>query len=290
MRRIRTYAEVGESGADVPAQVAAQQQRLRERLAGVRHVLAVGSGKGGVGKSAVAANLAAALAAGGWRVGAVDGDLNGPSLGRMLAAERAPLRVSEGGVRPASGAAGVSVMSSDLFLDDDAALRWGGEHEFLWQSTLETGTLREFMADVDWGELDCLVVDLAPGTDKLTRLLALDVADLVLLVTTPAAAATHVVAKSLAVARGSGVPFGLVANMTHHVCRECGAREPLYVADAAGALAASTGAPMFAEVPFDARLASETDAGRPVVLGESESPAARALRALADRVREEFDG
>lgn len=295
MRRIRTYHEVEDpAGREVLDQVVAQRRRLGERLAGVRHVVAIGSGKGGVGKSAVTANVAAALAARGLRVGAADADLNGPSLARMLGAAGQRLRVGEDGVEPAAGAGGVRVLSMDLLLAaDDAPLRWRGAGaaaddaaEFLWQSSFETGALREFLADTVWGELDFLLIDIAPGTDKLARLFRLlPEPPVTVLVTTPSEMARFVVAKSVRLARDAGAPaIGLVANMSAYVCDGCGRTTPLYHADGARRLADEAGVPLWAEIPFDPRLAASTDAGAPFVLGTRDAPAARALDALADRL------
>lgn len=270
MKKIRTYHEVESEGrGQVPEQVGEHMERLARRLADVKAVWLVASGKGGVGKSAVTANLAAALAdtAGhGLRVGALDADLNGPSLARMLGADRNGLRVDDDGVHPAPGAAGVRVVSMDLLLaTGDAPLKWKGPEafDFVWQSALETGALREFLADVAWGELDVLLLDLPPGTDKLQRAYKLipDVAG-VLLVTTPSEAARAVVARSLKLARDLGAKrIGLVANMTTRVCPECGHVEALYEADGARTLAAESGAELWAEIPFDPAFAVETDRG-----------------------------
>jgi ATP-binding protein involved in chromosome partitioning len=304
MRRIRTYNEVADPGAeDVIGQVVAQGDRLAVRLARVRRIIVVASGKGGVGKSAVAANLAAALGTGGLAVGAVDADLNGPSLARMLGAARQRLRVDEDGVEPAAGAAGVRVMSMDLLLPaDDAPLRWRNAGEqppdpetgeggftppaFLFQSTLEGGVLREFLADTRWGDLDALVIDAPPGTDKLIRLLQLlPRIDAVLLVTTPAEIARFVVAKSVRVAKDAGArAIGVVGNMTAHVCESCGHRTSLFVGDGVRRLADESGVEIWADVPFDPRLAWSTDRGTPFVLEQPDAVAAVALRALADRI------
>ncbi|HUF13064.1 MAG TPA: P-loop NTPase [Longimicrobiales bacterium] len=285
MRRIRTYNELGPAGEEVPRQVEAQGRRLRERLVRVRRIVAVGSGKGGVGKSAVAANLAAALAERGERVGALDADVGGPSLARMLGVGPQPLQVTREGVLPAQGIRGTRVMSSDLLVQEGEALRWGAAAtEHLWQSLLETGMLREFLSDVEWGALDWLVIDLPPGSDKIARLGALQLADLVLLVTTPSVASSHVVERSAAAARATGAAVGIVANMTHHVCRECGAHQPLFEADTVADLARDTGIPVLAGIPFDPRLATLTDAGTPIVLEPAPSPAADALRNLALRL------
>ena len=287
-RRIRTYHEVADPGAEsIVEQVVDQGRRLRERLDRVKRVVAVASGKGGVGKSAITANLAAALAARGGAVGALDADLNGPSLARMLGASGRLTR-GDGGVEPARGAGGVAVVSMDLLLPEDAPLRWRGpeEHGFVWQSVLETGALRELLSDVAWGELDVLLLDLPPGTDKLARLFDLiGTPDVLLLVTTPSEAARHVVAKSARfVAEAGAERVGLVTNMATWSCPHCGIEEPLFSADAGRRLARESGLEVWAEVPFDPRFAADTDEGLPLVLSDPERPAARALSALAGRL------
>lgn len=288
MRQIRTYHQTGSAGASVPEQVAAQRERLARRLADVRAVVGVASGKGGVGKSAVTANLAAALASGGLRVGALDADLNGPSLARMLGVVGARLVAGEGGVEPPIGAAGVRVVSMELFQDGaDSPLRWRGPDAdaWMWRNVLETGTLRELLSDVAWGPLDVLLVDVAPGTDRIARLLDLvpDPAAL-LLVTTPSAMARRVVARSVRLAREAHLArVGLVENMSEWVCPDCGGRTGLF--ERAGPELAGEGSvDRWGTIPFDPRLARSTDDGVPFVLADPEAPASRALRALAERV------
>jgi ATP-binding protein involved in chromosome partitioning len=289
-RRFRTYADLGEAGGgDLLQQVQAQHDQLARRLAGVGHVVVVASGKGGVGKSMVSANLAAALAAAGHRVGALDADVHGPSLALMLGAARTPLRVDDEGVHPAPGAAGTRVMSMDLLLaTPDAAVRWHepADGAFVWQSTLEAGVLREFLADVVWGSLDYLIIDLPPGTDKIARLLSFVPAPAaLLLVCTPSHAAGSVVARSVTHARDSGVPtVALVSNMDGFTCAGCGAVTPLYEGGGAAELAQRYDVPVWGDVPFEPALATATDAGTPYVLTQPDAPAARALRALATRL------
>src|SRR5690606_21737783 len=295
VRHIRTYHELGGGeGGGVPEQVAAQRKRLEERLSGIGCVIAVASGKGGVGKSAVTANVAAALASRGQRVGAVDADLNGPSLARMLGVPREPLAVMGDGIQPATGVAGVRVVSMDLLLEsEDAPVRWkaaGGGAEFVRQSVVEASALREFLADVAWGELDYLLIDVAPGTGKLGRVLEPGPRPTaVLLVTTPSEMARHVVAKSVRQVREAGVPaVALVANMTAYVCENCGHSALLFAADGARRLAASAEVPLWAEIPFDPRIALATDRGEPVVLGGEDFAAARALHELAGHIEQEL--
>ncbi|MGH7475797.1 MAG: P-loop NTPase [Longimicrobiales bacterium] len=286
MRRFRTYSQVHEASADLLEQVGAQAERVRARLARVACVVAVASGKGGVGKSALTANLAAALAAEGLSVGALDADVNGPTLARMLGARAGSLRVTADGVEPATGAGGVRVISMDLLLEgDETPVRWRepAQGGFIWQGALETGALREFLADTAWGELDMLLIDLPPGTEKIGRLLELvRRPDALLLVSTPSRAAEFVVAKSLRYAREAGVgAVGVVRNMTAAVCAACGTAVPLF--ERSGP--AWTPDELWGDVPFDPRLAESTDAGEPFVLTEPEAPASRAIARLALRLR-----
>ncbi|MGH7481195.1 MAG: P-loop NTPase, partial [Longimicrobiales bacterium] len=258
----------------------------------------IGSGKGGVGKSALTANLAAALARRGRRVGALDADLNGPSLARMLGARPGRLGSGADAVRPAVGAAGVRVMSMDLLLEsDDAPVRWRepAAGTFAWQSTLEAGVLREFLADIDWGALDLLLVDLPPGTDKLVRLLSFRRPDALLLVSTPSKAARFVVAKSMRQAREAGlVAVGLVVNMDGYACPSCGAHHRIWGEPSGESADAEPAGPepgraepemdVWGRVPFEPALAASTDAGVPWTIACPTSPAATAIEALADRL------
>ena len=294
MRQIRGYSEVANHAAeDVVAQVTAQSDRLQARLAGVRRVVVVASGKGGVGKSALTANLAVALAVAAHRVGALDADLNGPSLARMLGATGQQLRLGHEGVRPATGSHGVGLVSTDLLLTESAPLRWkppagseqGGAPAFVVQSMYEGTVLRELLADTDWGELDYLLIDAPPGTDKLVRLLQLlPSPPITILVTTPSQMARNVVARSATLMRQHGGRCGLVLNMASQACERCGHHQPLFGTPTITELEEETGLEVWALVPFDPRLAETTDSGRPLVIADREAPAAREIARLATRV------
>lgn len=291
MRRIRTYNEVGPAGESVPEQVVAQRDRLARRLAAIRAVVAVASGKGGVGKSALTANLAAALASDGLRVGALDSDLNGPSLARMLGVAGSRLAIRDDGVEPPEGAAGVRVVSMELFQEGaDAPLRWHGPagDGWVWRNVVETGTLRELVSDVQWGPLDVLLVDVAPGTDRIARLLELIPRPAaVLLVTTPSEMTRRVVARSIRLAREAGLErVGLVENMAGWTCPDCGAHTDLF--EPAGPEPEAPSIERWGSIPFDPRLARATDEGRPFVLTRPDAPAAQALRGLAARLAREI--
>ncbi len=294
MRKIRTYHEVAhETGSQILEQVLDQRARLTRRLEGVRAIIPVLSGKGGVGKSAITANLATALASRGALVGALDADLNGPSLGRMLGVAGAQLRDDEEGVQPAVNTGGVRVMSMDLLQEDDAPLRWRAPtgDGFIWRGVAETGVLREFLSDVVWGELDYLLLDVPPGTDRIARLLdLLPQPQQTLLVTTPAEIARFVVSKSARLLRDANIsPVGIVANMVAYV-DSTGETRVLFDADGARALAAETGLEVWADVPFEPALGQATDRGQPFVLQAPGSPAAHAFARLADRVERENGG
>ena len=293
MRKFRTYHEVDpDAGGELLDQVLDQRRRLAERLSGVRTLVAVLSGKGGVGKSAVTANLAVALSREGLQVGALDADLNGPSLARMLAVSDAHLGDGEDGVLPPKGALGVKVMSMELLQGEvDTPLVWKSEagHASVWRGTAETTALREFLADVVWGPLDVLLVDVPPGIDKIQRLLDLVELGGALLVTTPSEMSRRVVARSARMLRESGVErVALLTNMAEHVCEACGHATPLFPGDGGDALARDAGLETWARVPFDPRLAATTDGGRPWAGVAPDAASALPFAKLARRVVREW--
>ena len=291
MKPIRTYHQLDEPDkSGLLAQVTAQRDRVAERLASVKHVLAVASGKGGVGKSFVTAALAVELARRGRSIGVLDADLHGPTTARMLGVTGGTLEVSEAGVTPATGAEGVRLMSSDLLLPEDAPLRWREpEHErFVWRGTLEAGMLREFLGDVVWGELDILLVDLPPGTERLAALIEFvppRVLAGALVVTIPSDASRRAVSRAMEVARAAHVPvLGIVENMTGYVCPSCGTVSPLFQGDAAQALSDATGTPVLARIPFDADAQTAADSGRLRGTGRVATVVRELADALLDRV------
>jgi ATP-binding protein involved in chromosome partitioning len=271
---------VGDGGSDIIGQVEAQQGRLRERLASVRAAVAIVSGKGGVGKSALTANLACCLAQSGSRVGVLDADLNGPTMAKMLGVRGQRLVVAPAGVEPPRTSLGVKVMSMDLLLASDSApLAWDAETQaeaHTWRGSMEASALREFLADTNWGELDVLLLDLPPSTDRLVT-----VASLVerlagtVVVTIPSDVSHLVVRKSITVASQMKAPvLGLVENMAG-----------LFPGGDAARLARDAGIPFLGRVPFDPALAAAADRGEPFVAIAPESAAARALMAVAAQIR-----
>ncbi len=284
VRRVRTYNEVTETDrSNLLGQVTAQRERVTARLATVRHVVAVVSGKGGVGKSLVSAGLAAALARSGSQVGLLDADLHGPTAARMLGVRASGLAVRVNEVEPPVAACGVRVMSSDLLLEETAPLSWRepGHERFVWRGTLVAGMLREFLADVAWGTLDILLVDMPPGTERLDTLVELvpGLAGAVV-VTIPSDASYRAVRRAVEAARAARVPLlGVVENMAGYRCGSCRADGPLFHGDAGERLARDTGAPILARIPFDPAMQSLVDQGDVAGAAEALGPAAEALAA-----------
>lgn len=251
----RTYHDVpGADRSQLGEQVGEQRRRVIERMSTVRHVVGIVSGKGGVGKSYVTAGLATALASRESEgVGVLDADLESPTVARLLDA-RGPVRADATAVHPVAGRAGVRVFSMDLLLREGEPLRWRseGSEAFVWRGTLEAGALREFLADVAWGALDVLLVDLPPGTDRLSDLRAL-VPDLagVLAVTIPTEESHRSVARAIRSAGAAGVRvLGIVENMSGYACPMCGGIGPLFPGDAGERLATEFALPLLARLPF----------------------------------------
>ncbi len=278
---MKKYKDIaGDGGSNIVGQVEAQQAKLQGNLAAVRALVAVVSGKGGVGKSSVTAGLACAFALGGARVGVLDADLNGPAMAKMLGVRSHPLTFAEGGVEPPRTTLGVKVMSMDLLLPSDVApLTWEATTQaeaHTWRGTMEASAVREFLADTKWGELDLLLLDLPPGTDRLATIASLVPQRMgTVVVTIPSEVSHLVVRRSITAAAQTKAPIlGLVENMGG-----------LFPGPDAVALARDAGIPFLGRVPFDPALAAACDRGEPFVALTPESPAARALTTIAGEIR-----
>ena len=219
MPPIRTYHDLTDADrSGLPEQIGAQRRRVAERLAGVGRVIAVMSGKGGVGKSYVTAHLARALARSGRAVGVLDADLNGPTIPRLLDVPHAPRPTHADSVEPATGADGVKCISMAMLLEDGAPLAFKGPsaESFVWRGAMEASALRELLGDVAWGSLDTLLLDLPPGMQRYVELCdILGAPPAVLTVTIPTAESGDAVRRAMraAVERGSQL-LGVVENMT----------------------------------------------------------------------------
>jgi ATP-binding protein involved in chromosome partitioning len=237
-------------------------------------VVALASGKGGVGKSTLSVNLAAALASDGAELGVVDADIYGYSIPRMLGVNRRPVVVDKMIVPPVEH--GLRVMSIGFFLDTEQAVVWRGP--------MLHRALEQFLTDVHWGELDYLVVDMPPGTGDVAISLGqlLPEPDLIV-VTTPQPAAQRVAARTADVAAKTGMRVaGVVENMSFVRCPCCGEVSHPFGAGGGRALAGELGVPLLAEIPLDEPLREAADGGTPLVVSAPEAESAKAVLALAD--------
>jgi ATP-binding protein involved in chromosome partitioning len=256
----RTYFDVeGDDRSALGAQVGRQRARVTERLRDVQRVVAIVSGKGGVGKSYVTVALARALARRNAVVGVLDADLQSPTVARLLGAA-GPLRVADEAVHPATGSDGIRVVSTDLLLDDGRPLAWrttAGETH-VWRGAAEAGVLREFLGDVAWGTLDVLLVDMPPDTGRLADLATLVPHKLsAIAVTIPSDESARSVHRALSAARDVGVPvLGIVENMSGYSCGTCDTIGPLFTGNAGTRLAAAFDVPLLTRIPFVARGAA----------------------------------
>ena len=239
-------------------------------------VLAISSGKGGVGKSTVSVNVAVALARAGQRVGLMDADIYGPNIPRMMGVDRKP-EVRGGRIQPLE-AHGVKLMSLGLIVERDAPA--------IWRGPIIMKVIQQFLRDVDWGELDYFLVDLPPGTGDAQLSLAQTVHIRgAVIVTTPQEVAVGDSLRGAKMFERVGVPvLGVVENMSFYVCPHCGERTTIFVAGGGTRLADELGVPLLGEVPLQAQLADLADTGRPIVAAQPDSPAARALDAIARRL------
>ena len=258
---------------DLKPKKAAQPQGP-QKIPGVDRIIAVASGKGGVGKSTVSANLACALAAEGRRVGLLDADVYGPSQPRMLGVSGRPASPDGKTILPMRNH-GVTMMSIGLMTNEDQAVVWRGP--------MLMGALQQMMMQVQWGALDVLIVDLPPGTGDVQMTLAQKAhVDGAIVVSTPQDVALIDARKGIDMFKQLHVPIvGLIENMSTHICSNCGHEEHIFGHGGVAAEAKKLNVPLLAEIPLhlDVRLAA--DGGAPVVVSKPDSPQAKAFQEVA---------
>jgi ATP-binding protein involved in chromosome partitioning len=254
-------------------------------LPNVRHVVAVSSGKGGVGKSTVAVNLAVALAQQGRRVGVLDADVYGPNIPTMFGERRRPAVVGEKGSEKIETleSHGVRLMSLGFLLDPDQAA--------IMRGPMISGILKQFLEQVEWGELDWMIVDMPPGTgDAQLSLVQTIRLDGVVMVTTPQDVATGDVLRGIRMfERVNTRVLGIVENMSGFICPCCGERYEIFGRAGGQRLADQTGVALLGEVPIEVAVREGGDVGTPIMIADPHAPAAEALRAVAERVAEKVE-
>lgn len=252
-------------------------------IPGVRHIVAVASGKGGVGKSTTAANFALALAAIGLKVGLLDADIYGPSVPKLfgLGGTRPELRDQK--LIPIE-VAGIRVMSIGFLVEEDAPM--------IWRGPMVMSAITQLLRDVDWAPLDVLVVDMPPGTGdaQLTLAQQVPLAGAVI-VSTPQDLALIDARRGVAMFQKVDVPIlGVIENMSYFLCPNCGTRHDVFAHGGARAEAEKLGVPFLGEVPLAMSIREGSDGGRPITVSDPDGPHARVYRAIAEAVRDTLEG
>ena len=270
--------------APKPAEPAAARKTNQHQgaLPGVRHIVAVASGKGGVGKSTTAANFALALAAIGLKVGLLDADIYGPSVPKLFGLVGVQPEARDQKLVPIE-VAGIRVMSIGFLVDEDAPM--------IWRGPMVMSAVTQLLRDVAWGELDVLVVDMPPGTGdtQLTLAQQVPLAGAVI-VSTPQDLALIDARRGVAMFQKVDVPIlGVVENMSYFVCPNCGTRHDIFAHGGARAEAEKLGVPFLGEVPLTMAIREGSDGGRPIVVAEPDGVHAKIYRDIATKVRDSLD-
>jgi ATP-binding protein involved in chromosome partitioning len=276
----RVQAVPGVERADVTMTAVVRQSSQADLIPGVKNVIAVASGKGGVGKSTVSVNLAVALAQAGATVGLMDADVYGPSIPMMLGCTTDRPLVSEGKIQPIERF-GLSLMSLGFLLEEGQAV--------LWRGPMVAGTVKQLLADVEWGELDYLLVDLPPGTgDAPMSLAQLVPLTGVVIVATPHDVAANIAGKAVALFERLEAPLlGVIENMSQFVCPNCGEISRIFAGMSGDQLAQSFGIPFLGSIPLDPAISAAGDAGKPSIISNPDRPQAERFRLIAGRLAAE---
>jgi len=253
-------------------------QRNLKPMPGVRNIIAVASGKGGVGKSTVSVNLALALATDGASVGLLDADIYGPSQPQMVGLAGKQPQSDDGKTMRPLDAHGVQVMSIGFLVDADQPM--------IWRGPMVTSALQQLLHQTDWDDLDYLIIDMPPGTGDIQLTLSQQVpVSGAVIVTTPQNIATLDARKGLAMFNKVSVPvLGIIENMSTHVCSNCGHEESIFGTGGGEEMSQDFGVELLGQLPLDATIREQTDSGNPTVVAAPDSPAALAYRNAARRM------
>jgi ATP-binding protein involved in chromosome partitioning len=261
-----------------------QQQNLKDKMGKIKHKIAIISGKGGVGKSTVTVNLAAAFALQGNHVGVLDADIHGPSVPRLLGLEGQQVKTEASSIFPVDGPLGMKVMSIDFFLP--------GEAPTIWRGPLKMRAIRQFLSDVEWGELDYLFIDLPPGTgdEPLSIAQLLPDIDGVVIVTMPSELSSEIVKKAITFAERLHMPIiGVVENMSGFICPHCGTKTEIFQSGGGKKIAKEMDVAFLGSIPIDPTVGVDSDKGTPFVVSHKDSAAAKAFMDIVLKVQERLN-
>jgi ATP-binding protein involved in chromosome partitioning len=256
-----------------------EQEVLKMRMGKIKHKIAIISGKGGVGKSTVTVNLAAAFAQKGFKVGVLDADIHGPSVPKLLGVEGQLVKYGPTGAFPVDGPLGMKIMSIDFFLPEQAPT--------IWRGPLKMRAIRQFLVDIIWGELDFLFIDLPPGTgdEPLSIAQLMPEMDGVVIVTMPTGLSSSVVKKAITFAGKLNMPIiGVVENMSGFVCPHCGKKTEIFQSGGGKKMSEETGVSFLGSIPIDPKISVGADKGQPFVTANKDSAAAKAFTAIVAKV------
>lgn len=257
----------------------ADRRRLQARLCRINHKIVVLSGKGGVGKSTVAVNLATALALSGLRVGLLDVDIHGPSVPTMLGLEHETLKGTKGELHPVEFG-GLKVMSIGFLLQNP-------DHAVIWRGPMKMGVIKQFLTDVNWGDLDYLIVDAPPGTgdEPLSLCQLIQPLTGAVIVTTPQRVAAIDVRKSISFCRQLNVPvLGVVENMSGFVCPKCGELTQILPEGGGKKIASDMKVPFLGAIPMDPGIAQSGDSGKVFIYHSSETATGKIMQDIIDQI------
>jgi ATP-binding protein involved in chromosome partitioning len=266
------------------AEFTEKEQKLKRNMGRIKHKIAVISGKGGVGKSTVAANLAMAFSLHGYkdRVGILDVDIHGPCVPKLLGVKGQKCQISPLGALPVTGPEGIKVVSMDFLVKSQ-------ETPVIWRGPLKMQVIRQFLSDFMWGELDFLFIDAPPGTgdEPLSVMQLIPDMDGTIIVTIPSEVSEDVVKKAVSFSRQMRIPvIGIVENMSGFTCPKCGEKVNILGAGGGKRLAEDLDVPFLGQIPIDPEICEEADKGIPFVMGHVDSPAAKAFKEIVSKIED----
>ncbi len=281
-------SEAGGSGRvriHLPPQYLERKRKIEERMSRIKHKVMVMSGKGGVGKSFLASSLALAFQKLGFRTGLMDVDFHGPSAPKMLGIRGMRLIATDEGIEPAVGPLGLKVMSLDFLLPDD-------DSPVIWRGPIKSTAVMQFVTDVNWGELDYLIIDMPPGTgdEALTVAQELPQVDGAVFVTIPSEVSLLVVGRSIVFARKVNIrPLGVVENMSGFICPKCSSFYRIFGKSSGKEIAEKYGIEFLGEIPLDPRISECNDTGTPFLLKYPDSDVSKKIVEVALKVKDVID-